>query len=189
LESCAGVVGRIEAVRFCIAGLGLVPWSDATINWWCRGDRGQLCGTLCCQQCYPPNSSRFCTMGWRSELSSSLTVHAAGYSTAQCDCVQYRACSCSSAHACGSGLVTHHQTFYIAGCLADAQVYQAMLQLLSHPSLDLPASVSSPLSAGTAGFCLSFVLSPAELIKARKPLPLHVPLPRMHAMMHAYGFA
>lgn len=51
-------------------------------------------------------------------------------------------------------------------------VFQAMLQLTLHPSLDLPLAVAVPVSAGTAGFFLSFVLSPAELIKARLRLVL-----------------
>ena len=42
------------------------------------------------------------------------------------------------------------------------QVYQAMREW----TVDLPDAVSIPLSAGTAGFFLSFVLSPAELVKA-----------------------
>ncbi|GAB4822826.1 hypothetical protein N2152v2_009872 [Parachlorella kessleri] len=49
-------------------------------------------------------------------------------------------------------------------------VYQAMLQSTTHPSVDLPAGLAIPLSAGTAGFFLSFVLSPAELIKCRMQL-------------------
>jgi hypothetical protein len=67
------------------------------------------------------------------------------------------------------GLHSHPSSNCVPGWLAcNPQVYQAMLQLTSHPSLDLPAVISIPLSAGTAGFFLSFVLSPAELIKARR---------------------
>lgn len=37
--------------------------------------------------------------------------------------------------------------------------------LLQGPGLQLPDAVAVPLSAGTAGILLSFVLSPAEMVK------------------------
>ena len=53
----------------------------------------------------------------------------------------------------------------------ELQVYQSTLALCRHPGLGLPDAAGIPLSAATAGFFLSFVLSPAELIKARGRAP------------------
>ena len=57
------------------------------------------------------------------------------------------------------------------------QVYRSMLEVCAGAGSAVPGSLAIPLSAGVAGLALSFVLSPAELIKCRLQLgstdPLH----------------
>ncbi len=58
--------------------------------------------------------------------------------------------------------------------------YQAMLSWTQRSAaaggLGLPAAAAVPLSAAAAGCVLSFVLSPAELVKVRLVVPAGLPL-------------